>query len=360
MSIKQKFQSIQNIIPVGEALKRRNFTLFENNLYFIGDRSWFKIENFIESDSNLVLSYNELMPIITMDGEITASKLDNNMIQFKNDKSTLKLSLRYDNIKEPVVDIPADSEFVELPIILKRGRPLLRMMGEDARCSVLTIKKDNEEDNTGLLALQTGNRLYLITGDSGLDIELTDIPEVMGYIISQGAEVKLDNQLITSKLKNEDGTYSYSSIKYSKSRYPVSEAESLHLIANGKYEESSEAQPIAQVTIEAKELLDFLPVVSQMQHQQYMLFEALSGVLKMSVTDSLGNVFETITDCESTEDIIFETGILDKPTIDYITEASESSSGKLVFNVNTWKNSLVLRAADEDNKDKALCLMKVM
>ena len=91
-----------------------------------------------------------------------------------------------------------------------------------------------------------------------------------------------------------------------------------------------------------------------------MLFEALSGVLKMSVTDSLGNVFETITDCESTEDIIFETGILDKPTIDYITEASESSSGKLVFNVNTWKNSLVLRAADEDNKDKALCLMKVM
>ena len=184
MSIKQKFQSIQNIIPVGEALKRRNFTLFENNLYFIGDRSWFKIENFIESDSNLVLSYNELMPIITMDGEITASKLDNNMIQFKNDKSTLKLSLRYDNIKEPVVDIPADSEFVELPIILKRGRPLLRMMGEDARCSVLTIKKDNEEDNTGLLALQTGNRLYLITGDSGLDIELTDIPEVMGYNIT--------------------------------------------------------------------------------------------------------------------------------------------------------------------------------
>lgn len=367
MSTKLKFQKAQKLVPSEEHLDSREFILFDNNLYFRGDRAWFIVEDFMESDVNCVLRVRDIVPITTMEGDITASKVDDSKVLFSNGSQKLLLNVDQDVDAPPEGLTPLQPhEYQSLPEVLVRGREILSLMNEFTNCGVITIETETEEGKKieeGYLTLLNQRVLSVLAGDPGLDIDLTEIPEVTKGIISQGVMVNLDKQIISCMLEEEDYKI-YSSFKYAKCRFPEKHKKFAAQLSHGIYErEEDPSRPVITLITSVESFLSALPIVERMQHDGYAKFSANSesGKLTLTVRDSIKNTFDAEMDCEVSEDVNFESQIIDAPTVNYLCSAvgSKAADAQLVMTINPWKQRMILRVEPNENDVNALCMLKV-
>jgi len=366
MSTRTKFQRAQRIIPNEENLDTRDFVLYDNALYFAGDRAWFKIENFMESDVNCLLRFNDLTPILSMGGEVTATKIDDKSVEFKNDKHTLTLHVDQLGAVIPAVVQPLPvHEYEDLPDIISRGRNIFGLLNEFATASIGTVEEPNPADPSnpgmeGYLALLNEKTLAVMKGEPGLDMDLTDLPEVTKGLIAQKAKVKLDNQLVHSMVEEEDYTI-YASFKHGRSRFPEKRKRLSRDIAHGLYEADQPQQPVILLEADVTEFIEILPVLDTLKHQKFMTIHAENDTMNITVVDNVKNVFHASFPCTMSEEVRFEAPIFDRAMLDFLVTAvgSKLDETKLQLCVNPWKYRLILRAGPNEDDINALCMLKI-
>ena len=365
MSTRLKFQRAQKIIPAEENLDSRDFVLYDGSLYFQGDRAWFKIESFMESNANCILRYADLSPILSLEGDIVATKVDQDKVSFSNGKHELTLHVNQKDAAIPKdIQPPAAHEFADLPELFTRGRNIFGLLNEFASASIITHEEQNPNDpnapvREGYLALLNEKTFAVLRGEPGLDIDLTDLPEVAKGLVAQKARVKMDKQVVFSMVEDENYVI-YGAFKYARSRFPDKHNKFAQGLAHGMYEKDEPEQPVIVVKAKAKEFLEVLPVLEQMRHEGYASIHAGKDTMKVSIVDSVKNLFEAEFPCESSEEVKFEVAMFDRAMIDFLVTSAGAKldEAQLIMAVNPWKQRMILRVDSEDDIN-SLCMLKI-
>jgi len=373
MSTKLKFQRACKLIPSAENLETRTFALYQGDLYFGGDRSWFKIEGFMDSDVDAYLEMKDLHTIMGMEGDITARKKDTDfaertMITFSNGKHTLNLYCDGDSVVPPPVVAPLQpQDYGTLPPILSRGRNMLSLITEFATAGVITVKGEDEAGNPeerGYMAVLNQKAFFALKGDPGLDIDVTEIPEVMVGVISQGARIKLDKQVVHCMIEEQDYSI-YSAFKYAKSRFMSKNKAFMDSVAMGdKEKDQSPEQPLIRASVNVAQLLEAIPVIDRLSHDGYMrlYIDSQKGMANVKMIDKSNNTFEADIECTSTEDSVLTCNMIDSSTITALCTAvgAKTEEAQLLLHINPWTKHMLLRVEPNEDDVNMLALYKTL
>ena len=373
MTTRLKFQRACKLIPSAENMDTRTFVLHDGSLYFGGDRSWFKIEQFMDSDVNVYLEMKDINPIISMDGDITARKQtseypERTLVSFTNGKHILNLYCDGVDVNPPKAAIPMQpQEYQALPPMFNRGKNIFPLITEYATAGIISIAatdatgKDVEE---GYFAVLNQRSFFALQGDPGLDIDLTEIPEVVNGIISQGAKIKLDNQIVHCMI--EEDTYKiFSALKHARSRFITKQKMFMSNVARGdKEKDHSAEQPLVRIKVPVAQLMESLPIMDKLSHEGYITMSAVKkdNKMKLKLSDKVNNTFESTVDCETTEDININCLLIDGATMIAMSTAvgTKVDEAKLVLAVNPWSKHMLVRVEPNPNNVNVYSLFKIL
>lgn len=374
MSTKLKFQRACKLIPAAENLDTRTFVLSGGDLYFGGDRSWFKIEQFMDSDVDVYLEMKDLNPIISMDGDIVARKgastrAERTLVTFSNNKHTLNLFCDGVDVIPPKVAVPLlPQKYQALPSIFSRGRNLFPLISDYATAGIVSItvpgENPGEEKEEGYFSVLNPRLFLAMQGDAGLDIDLTDIPEVMGGVISQNAKVSLDKQVVHCMIEEPDYRI-FSAFKHANSRFMTKQKIFMSSLAHGsKEKDHSKEQLLVRMSIPVAQMAAAIPVMDKLSHDGYINMEVSKADSKMrlSLIDKVNNTFETFIDCQTTEDVKITCLMIDSSTLLALCTAvgAKMEVAQLKMFMNPWGKYLFIRPEPNPDNVNVFALLKTL
>jgi hypothetical protein len=369
MSTKLKFQRACKLIPSAENLETRTFILSGGDLYFGGDRSWFKIEDFMDSDIDVYLEMKDLHPIISMEGDViarkgTSGRPERTLVTFSNGKHTLNLFCDGNNVEPPKSAVPLlAQEYESLPPMFTRGRNMFSLITDFATAGIVTVDAGNNQEE-GYFAVLNQKMFVALQGDPGLDIDLTDIPEVIGGVIAQGAKIKMDNQIVHCMIEDDNYTI-YSAFKHAKSRFMNKQKSFIAELGSGEKEKDpNPSQPLIRMSASVQQILEAIPIMDKLSHEGYVTMEVDKSKkkMRMSLVDKMNNTFETFIDCDSSEDAKLTALALDTSTLNALCTAVnvKQDEAMLKMFLNPWTKYLFMRVEPNEDNVNMFTLVKTI
>lgn len=363
MSTLLKLQRALKLVPAEEHITNRDFILHNNNLYFAGDRMWFIIENFMQSDANCRLTYQELVPVVSIQGDVTGQYAGGSSVKFTNGKHVLTLHPVLDSVSKPAHIQPLSShEYQSLPELLVRGKSLFPLINDYSSVCIMThLNRESlsheQSEQIGYLALLNDKAYAIVEGEPGLDMDVTDIPEVIQGMISQNAKIAMDGQVVHAFIEDTKSDYAiYASVKYGRNRFPELRQQTIHDVAHGCYETHSDEAPVVRIEVKASELAALLPVLKNLKHQQTMTLHCVDSIMRVTIVDTTNNTFQSEFPCVMTEEIKAEIPVIDRDMLTFLIVSAGVTMDEAIisFSINIRKYRLILRAINSEARNSLL------
>ena len=361
-----KLTRAYKFMPFEEKTDARDVVLVDGDLYFGGDRAWFKIENFMKSNVDFRIRVNEMKTILSMKGEIEAMKVDDYSVMFTNGNQNMKMFCIVGDPATGNVSVPKsvspllDSDYDEPPRIVKRMKGIDALIDENCTAGVVT-HTDANGDSHGYMIIFKDTVLAVVKGEPGIDMDLTTNPEIVSEITTGGTKIKLDKKIVHG-LTEGDGFKIYSSVNHSMSRFTEKVKSFSHNLAEGSMEVEDSLEPLTTISIKATSFLDATAPIFKMKHEGYMTIETSGNRMKLSVSDTIKNLYETELDCDNNGAFKFETNLVTPAIVNFLMGAVNTTPDKAMLNfiINPWKKRMIIRMTPNDDSVNALCMMKVM
>lgn len=339
MEAKNVLSKAISLIPTEEHISTRIFTLFDNNLYFIGDKSWFKISNFIESNINFVIGYQHLQTVVEITGNIHTSVVDNfnngATIKFSNDKHDLTINCN--TINDPPifpVAIPQPDDFENIPPGILLSKNLIDMIGKGSILSTSII------ENKNCTSIISNNMVAAIVNDSKTNIDMTPIASIIKSSIINSARTKIDDNVIhflleIDNIKIQSGTRISPSFMSDRAKNTLSKAINKNLMSNIENEN-------IEIKIDASSLSTILPIVDKLTHSGYMNVTVENNKMNIEIKDFLQTKFDTRIDCVCSNNINFKTNIITRDMIKFLHTGCKKNSKVVINMMLNVKNNIIV------------------
>jgi len=325
-------------MPDEEQLKSRRFVLFNDVLYFKGDRSWLMITNFITGGKNISLTYADLNLITTIEGDVTVadSKKKKNFLVFSDGKKEVEMACLPELAAPDGIAPPPTHEFSKVGELLTRGRSIYGLMDPYAVVNVFN------DGTTGYMALLSSKGLAGLPGPEMLDMNITKMPLVLKAAVAGQASMKVDKDNIYFMLEEKDHTI-YTAMNVTKSTLPDKPRSTFVAALNGHFEQNAAADEITIATVQTKDLLGILPTLEQMEYAGFTNIRIENGTFKLTAKDTTNREFRAEIACDIQQGAVdFGCRTIDRSLVEFLGDAAGRTDETLLRMVVNIKSSLIL------------------
>ncbi len=347
-------------MPAEERTAPRDLFVSNGDLYFSGDRAWFKVENFMKSSVDFRMRIDDLRTVLSMKGDIEALPVDQYSVRFSNGSQNMLFHCHVGSITLPpnIVPLP-DASYVDKPELFTRSRGIDGLIDDMSTAGIIT-HNDNGTDY-GYLVILKDTVLAIIEGEPGMDIDLSVSAEVLSELTHEQTKVNIGKKIIQSRTET-DGYTLYTYVQHSANRFPDKVKNFVHTIAHGSLEMVSSLEPITEIEIKVVDFIDAINPILKMKHEGYINIESSGNMLKLSVSDTTKNTYETEIECTSSDNLRFESVMITPAMVNFLISAVKTTPDKAMMKllVNPWKLRMVIRMTPNDDSINALCMMKIL
>lgn len=356
-----KLTRAYKFMPAEERTETRDLVLVNGDLYFGGDKAWFKVENFMKSNVDFRMRVDDMRTVLSMKGEVEAIAEDQYSVRFTNGKQSMIFHCHLNGITVPAtISVLPDTSYIDKPDLFKRSKGIDGLIDENCTAGITTFK-DQAGDDHGYLIIFKDSALAIIEGEPGMDIDLTSSPEILSELVNEQTKVFIDKKIIHSMTDTDDYKI-YTSVQHASNRFPEKIKSFTHNIAQGSLEKDDALEPISEIEVNVIDFMEALQPVTKMKHEGYITIESDIDKLQLSVTDTTKNIYNTEIDCVSKDRIKFESVMITPAMLNFLMGAVKTTPDKAVMklSVNPWKMRMILRMTPNDDNVNALCMMKVI
>jgi len=313
------FLTAMRCIPAAEKAFSQMITIHNGDLYFISStkNAWFKITNFIVSDSNFKITAENLHVMLTVGPivEVVSPEGSETRKSFRSGSSRIDTGVLNDT-EGPDLKLPNVESFVSLPKLFQKASLFNSMGDESTRMSSFRVTSE-----CVIYLIENKNNLcgMVYTGeDPVLEGNFTNICGAINVTSNTDGKYSTHRDLLYLNINLSDEQSIVSCMKLS----PPLVTQPAKILINrfildSKYIEMSQMK----LTIDIAKYMEVLLIVSKMDFTGITLFDISDNVLSISGKDRMHRMFEHVLPCECNGNIRFETYMITAAQIKVITSA---------------------------------------
>jgi hypothetical protein len=356
MITRTKFTRATGLIPQSENLKDRNFIIHSNNLYFIGDTSWFKIENFMDCDSDISLSHNALTLGLGLGGTLCGTKEGTYGIVLSNGDQSVTVNCG-EVTEVPSVKLLDEGEYRELSNLFPLGRNIFGLMDRASIVGAVTVDRWQ-------CIICANNRLMAVVAEEGShenDIDLTRIESVITSAITNKAKASIGKR--KAHFLIDEATYKvYSCCSAVAATLSDRAVELASEVLNGTLEDVSanteERPEVITIEIEGRELSKIIHTIEKIKSSGLTFFEVKTDGIVARTDNMLGTKFEATLQASATRSTVFEAKLVDKQMLEFLGAVSGKVDNEMFrLSVNIPGSKIVIRASSTPEGMSAFIVM---
>lgn len=341
MPTKKKWQRAMSLVPPSENIASRWFKVYDKDLYFIGDRCWFIVKNFMESDSNFKIGLPHMSTVMSLNGEVTASKIDEYGVEFTNGKQVLRVGCSQLEEK-PVVGIPREEDFEELSPTIEYARNIFNLSGHNSVTGAVVV------NDIGHISVVTSAMLVAIAGDVNFEMDMTADHLVLKSAIANSALVAKKDRNLFFKLEGE-GYEIYSAISYSKPNISDKARSHIETLDKRELEPEPDINNVV-VTVATSEFSDILPMLDKMMYDGHMEVDVHPDKMLVHVTDIGRLEFDAEIPCKATGRARFKSVSISRQMIDFLTTSQGGLTDmEMSIHLNLETKRMIMRPVKVDD-----------
>jgi hypothetical protein len=351
MVTKTRFNRAAGLIPSNENIKDRNFTIYEGDLYFTGDTSWFKVENFIECDCNISLSHKALSLATGLGGTVKAKSISDYAVRFTNGR--LNMDVSCSKVTEcPEPPILSKEKYTDLSDIFPAAKGIFGLMDKISMVCAATV-------NDRKCVVCASNRLLAVVSEPGGhndDIDLTRIESVITSAINSNAKANIGPKRANFFIEEKDYKI-YSACSSMPASLSNNARTLIETINSGGLEDNNE-DDITVIEIEGSELLKIIPTAEKIKDSGLTMYYADEDVLRVRIEDMMGIVFEGTLRASTVGNLQFESRLVDKQMLDFLGATSgKKGESRYRLVANKDERKMIVRSASNPEGVEAFVVM---
>lgn len=333
-------------IPNFERVDNQRVVVAEGNLYFqstTGD-SWFIITNAIETDIKFEIPYKLLQLVST----VNPSKIEviddvSNRLRFIGNKTSMDIGV-FPFVEIPRLDIPDDSNFINVDLLYKAGWPN-NIPGPDVVAS--SIYKHDED--TAIYVTQTVRKLYglILRNEYARTVIDADLSRIQNILATDLNKIYIDNMKLYTKTEDGDSKI-YSCIKIGRSLLSPRAVDFIEYIVDDRFI----TDDTITIRFKADDITDIYPTVDKMDYSSVIQYTVDNNNMHMHIRDGFNRILDINIPCSTSRDVKFKSTLIDKATIQYMVKnknilLQDKKPPGIVLYVNTLDKKMVISVDDD-------------
>ena len=197
LSIKDKFNMAIRSIPAYERIIDKYVIIDNGTLYFVGDKSWLKVENLIPCNGIVRIPLKDLATIIDMPGGNPSLTITGDMLTGTGGRTSVRMKAITD-VAIPVIDIPAADQFTDMSDVFGYSRDLYNLIGPNTTIS--TINMEIAGETKGLAVLHDTKFVAAAIGSPVIEGDITKIGSSIENAAKSGAKACMLNKMFYTRI----------------------------------------------------------------------------------------------------------------------------------------------------------------
>lgn len=336
------------IVPDSESLKRRPLYLDRGDLYFAGDRSFFKITRFLPraGDLRLVFGLADLQSLLDLGEDLEIVKIDDYTIRAQAKEHALTQAAEWMTKDVEGITVLGDDDYTELPDIFLHGGPLLAMAGEYTSLAAMEIAE------RGCLVAYLSHTLAVLTGEGRASMDLTQLPSTMNMAAGLKARVAIRGDLfyLRASMGKDGENVIYGGVKFRKPSIPPIPVAAIEKGIRGELEDPAKSE-LLRFSLDAQGLREYADMMLKLKQNARVQVHVETSKAHFLMRDATNRKYEAHLNCLSTGEFRFSTLPLSSTVIDFLVSAARKTTPRLEFTINVANRIVVIRVSELDAAD---------
>lgn len=367
MNIRKAFENACSLVRTDESLANRQFTITtEGKLYFKGDLSNFMVTDFVKVPYDIILSYTDMMALVSLDGDITAEQSPNRAgsVSFSNGENTLLLNGIPSSVV-PDITIYQETEYIGFGSSYVGARSIYSLASDKS----ITASFFEAQTGSHCIAVLGTSVIGLSVGSNVQDMDLTEIPDIMRNSIMQKAKVKVDNSRLffysevggvtetdddTTTTTDPDHTI-YNTVAINPSVIASRSMDNIISMISKTFEDETGGNgDVVTGIIDGVAINKIIPIIEKLKFNNKIIyrFNASDGKMYIEVEDQHFRKFKGSVLGEISNDLKFRSIQISKDMLTFISEAVGGiNKAAFRFSVNINEKKMVVRREPKDNEE---------
>ena len=197
LTVKDKFNMAIRSIPAYERIVDKYVIIDNGTLYFIGDKSWLKVENLIPCNGTIRLPMKDLATIIDMPGSNPSITITGDIMVGTGGRTSVRMKAITD-VTVPTLEIPEAERFTEMSDVFGFARDYYQLIGPNTTISTINLEVNGE--TKGLAILHDAKFVAAAIGAPVIEGDITKIGGAIENAAKNKAKACIAGNMLYTKI----------------------------------------------------------------------------------------------------------------------------------------------------------------
>lgn len=212
LTVKDKFIMAVRCIPAYEHITEKYAILDNGDLYFVGDKSWLKVEGLIPCNGRLLIPFNDLATIIDMPGNNPSISINGNTFVGTGGRTSVTMKATT-TVDLPSITMADESTFADVSDVFSFAKEYYALVDINTTINAINIEIDGTEK--GVVVLHDTKFIAAAAGGVTIEGDLTKIGSTIENAAKNKAKIASVGNMLYMKIEPDATTKIYSGIKLS-------------------------------------------------------------------------------------------------------------------------------------------------
>lgn len=316
MNVSKILTSIKSMIPNEENLKNRLFYIQDGNIYFSGDSSEFLVEDIVEPDINIAITYSRLEMLKQLQNSMHIDKIDDYSVRIYDDKMSFQINTNQLDHKAESKLKDDITEGINLQEIYGHCSKIFDLTS-DGTSTIFTGEIDSPSlGDVGFVASKKEDRLAVSVLNHKMDsIDFTNNAGEVKNAVVRNANMSINKDKLIYSVE-VDNNLVYVSNKLHKSIIDDKTKNYIRMLLGTKYQESVDCT----LKFKAKDFKQIMTILNKKETFSVIEFVYENNELVIRGINFQNESVETKLECTSNEDVAFQVTDIDPKAYQFVCE----------------------------------------